>query len=175
MWLYKHLKTCFNYLIMDKDFIVIENLLDHLQCKEILKSINNNCFISTYNNSELSNKIKQQLSSYLGFNIYLSDKWYSKIYNPGECIDIHMDGTKKGKYNRSFATLLLYLNDCKEGGETCFVNDFSLDPIITDKIKAKTGTALILRQDIYHMSLPSNETKYILRNDLFKDNLICIE
>ena len=72
--------------------------------------------------------------------VRMSDDWYVKRYEPGESIGVHMDGTKKDAAGAaSVATFLLYLNDCADGGHTCFVDSsvdgaFALDPVVTGRV-----------------------------------------
>lgn len=152
-------------------FLVINDLVSKSKCNEIITSINQMTFLE-YIDESLSQMIAYQLSKIMKSDVFIPNKWYVKAYEPGEHMSVHMDGTKKhdNDSRRSFATLLLYLNDCKKGGETCFVDELSiyyLDPVITDCVKPVSGRVLVLRQDIPHMSKPTDEIKYILRNDVF--------
>lgn len=82
-------------------------------------------------------------------------------YEPGQSFAFHQDGFyQRGSDERSFLTLLLYLNGEFEGGETAFRDP---DELFTPQ----TGSALIFPHDRWHEGRPVlSGTKYVLRTDV---------
>lgn len=101
-------------------------------------------------------------------------------YYPGQYFRPHMDGTYTRPYDggsqsgdRSFLTLLLYLNDDYTGGATTFLVD-KVDPNTQGGLKLhevpvppETGMVLVHQHDIMHES-PTLEAgvKYVIRTDV---------
>lgn len=92
-------------------------------------------------------------------------------YKPGGFFAPHRDGPWiPSEDMASIYTLLVYLNDDFEGGETEFVQHpvgqrESRQP--TGYVVPKTGTALIFNHDAWHSGLPlSKGTKYVLRTEV---------
>jgi hypothetical protein len=140
--------------------------------------------------------------AYLGDNVYFNQKkgceWtpefiYDKMriykYEPGDEFPEHIDyKMKRDSYknsvkitDQSFLTLLVYLNDDFEGGETGYWPDhtgihcrFLRDEEKQGKakehqvvIKPYVGQAVVQDQNILHEGLPTTKgTKYILRTDV---------
>ena len=156
--------------------------------------------------TNLWNKISPNLErdlSYLGQNIYFNsinkgrewspsfifDKMRVYKYNPNEAFPEHIDYKvkrniiKEGKklVEQSFLTVLIYLNDDFEGGETgywpdhngihCrFLRNVEKQQCKKDHqvlIKPQTGLCIIQDQNILHEGLPTKKgIKYILRTDI---------
>ena len=78
---------------------------------------------------------------------YTKDQYYKEHYDC--CVPLESPLCKKDNENNGFrhSTLLIYLNDVEEGGETEF-------PIINYKFKPKLGSA------IYFFNLNKNETNF---------------
>lgn len=156
--------------------------------------------------SKIWNKIKETLPddlSFLGDNVYFNStdkgkEWfpsfiYEKIriykYNPGDAFPEHLDykvkrnviENEKEVVQQSFLSLLIYLNDDFEGGETGYWPDINgvhcrfiknVDKQSTKKehqikIKPTTGLCVIQDQNILHEGLPTTKgIKYLLRTDV---------
>ena len=83
--------------------------------------------------------------------------FFTRYLNGGQ-IGPHIDGNRTAGEHQSVATILLYLNEDFQGGETCSA---------TWKVKPVAGSALILKQDVKHWGLPvKNGAKYIMRSDI---------
>ena len=81
-------------------------------------------------------------------------------YAPGQQFKMHRDGSYiRNEKEKSFYTIMIYLNDDFEGGETEFENLFTVAP--------KKGTALIFHHPLRHegKTLISG-IKYVLRTDI---------
>lgn len=91
-------------------------------------------------------------------------------YNQGEAFFIHQDGVfHKNENEKSFLTILIYLNDAPnfKGGATRFFSshDDSEKPMLS--VTPKTGKALIFNHNIWHDgSEIFDGEKYVLRSDL---------
>lgn len=79
-------------------------------------------------------------------------------YGPGQRFKMHKDGPTLENGLRSELTLLVYLNEGFEGGETDF-RDFAIRPT--------TGMALLFIHDTWHEGAEVTAgTKYVLRSDV---------
>tara|TARA_E500000178_G_scaffold347661_1_gene401316 strand:- start:387 stop:1160 length:774 start_codon:yes stop_codon:yes gene_type:complete len=154
-------------------------------------------------------KIKPNLKedlSYLGENVYFHSidkgkEWkpsfvFNKMrvykYNPGEAFPEHIDykvkrniiKNEKGYIQQSFLTLLIYLNDDFDGGETgywpdhngihCrFLRNVEKQSCVKDHqvlIQPTTGLAVVQDQNILHEGLPTTKgIKYLLRTDIIHE------
>lgn len=81
-------------------------------------------------------------------------------YEQGDYIQKHSDAGRLMKSGKmSSITLVLYLNDYFQGGETFFEKN-------NVKIKPKIGNALLFKKELMHESLVIDYgTKYVLRSD----------
>ncbi len=97
----------------------------------------------------------------------LNERFRFYRYQPGQKFSWHMDGAyERPNGERSEVTLLFYLNDEFEGGETQFiVQGLGKDGII--KIQPAVGLALFFHHPIVHQGAEVTQgTKYILRTDV---------
>lgn len=80
-------------------------------------------------------------------------------YGPGERFKKHIDGSYiRNEEEASYFTLMIYLNDDFEGGETVLQKH---------SVKPKKGMALVFYHGIKHSGEPIiNGTKYVLRTDV---------
>jgi Rps23 Pro-64 3,4-dihydroxylase Tpa1-like proline 4-hydroxylase len=114
----------------------------------------------------LQNKFKQ-ISTYRNppkFNVTdfsLPLEFYK--YETGDFIKRHSDAPRESKGRYSKLTLVLYLSDNCEGGETYF-DKYNI------KINPKCGAALLFEQQLNHEALiVTKGTKYVLRTNCFLD------
>jgi adenylate kinase family enzyme/aminoglycoside phosphotransferase len=123
---------------------------------------------------------------------FLNSKWRFNVYKEGQTFNPHLDsGHEFAPDHRSLLSVIIYLNDDFDGGETCFYpNGQSKDnmtPGHMDKdevrIKPKQGSALIFPHygpfNPRHSGMPvipSPRPKYIIRTDIFyKDHQFSLE
>jgi predicted 2-oxoglutarate/Fe(II)-dependent dioxygenase YbiX len=97
----------------------------------------------------------------------LNERWRFYRYDPGQRFDWHLDGYyQRENGSRSLLTLLFFLNDDFEGGETRFrfsdganMQEFAVKPV--------RGMALVFRHAIWHEgSAVTRGRKYVLRTDV---------
>ena len=83
-------------------------------------------------------------------------------YDPGQQFAPHEDGSfTRASGERSLLTLMVYLNEAFEGGETVFNET---------KIKPQTGMALIFQHALMHEGAAvMSGRKYVLRSDVMYD------
>lgn len=92
----------------------------------------------------------------------LNERFRFYRYEPGQRFAWHRDGA----YHRDLAegsrlTLMLYLNDDCEGGET----QFDLDPALS--VRPETGAALAFAHEVRHQGAAvTRGVKYVLRTDV---------
>lgn len=84
-------------------------------------------------------------------------------YDPGQTFKVHRDGYyEREDGERSFLTVLFFLNDDFEGGETNII-----EPRSAASVRPKTGSALFFLHRLLHEgALVTRGRKYILRSDL---------
>jgi predicted 2-oxoglutarate/Fe(II)-dependent dioxygenase YbiX len=89
----------------------------------------------------------------------LNERWRIYRYHPGQQFAGHVDAPfRRENGEKSLLTLLLYLNDDFDGGETTF-GDLAIRP--------ERGMALLFRHELFHAGQPLRRgTKYVLRSDV---------
>ena len=92
--------------------------------------------------------------------IGLNEKFRLYRYTKGQHFALHKDSQfKRSETEMSFQTILIYLNEGYEGGETDL---FGLKTVIPE-----TGKALLFFHHLLHEGLPLiSKTKYVLRSDI---------
>jgi prolyl 4-hydroxylase len=92
--------------------------------------------------------------------IGLNERFRYYRYVPGQQFRLHVDGAfRRDNGEESKLTLLLYLNDGFEGGETKFDDGISVGP--------KAGMALLFDHRLLHEGAPlKSGTKYVMRTDV---------
>ncbi len=123
---------------------------------------------------------------------FLNPKWRFNVYREGQAFRPHFDsGYAERIDHRSLLSLVIYLNDDFEGGETCFYPDGQsrdqMPPGQTDRteirVKPKQGMALVFPHygpsSPRHSGLPITpgpRDKYIIRTDIFyRDTMFNLE
>ena len=110
----------------------------------------------------------------------LNERWRFYKYDAGQTFKPHYDGcfARPNVYDndtvqeeRSFLTLIFYLNNVTTGGETKFYEEAFKAGIKTKHIvQPKCGDILVFSHNILHEGAPipddSKETKYVLRTDV---------
>lgn len=89
-------------------------------------------------------------------------------YDPGQRFNWHQDFPfERDNGEQSQLTLMVYLNDDFEGGETSFEDSYSDQPFDEFKVMPKQGMALFFEHAIHHKGEPvSRGRKYVLRTDV---------
>lgn len=112
--------------------------------------------------NELWEKIKSEIPDIDDWKPYgLNERLRYYRYKDGQQFKPHVDGSfKRGEGDLSLITMLIYLNEEFEGGETTFVLDFL-------QIKPKTGMVLLFDHKLMHTGRPVTKgVKYVLRTDV---------
>ena len=120
-----------------------------------------------WDNSQVAKQMYELVKQYLPpmINGYepcgLNERFRFYRYRDTQRFRPHVDGAfKRSDTEVSLITMLIYLNEDFEGGET---------PLITlnESIKPKTGMLLLFDHKILHAGQPViNGTKYVLRTDV---------
>jgi prolyl 4-hydroxylase len=106
----------------------------------------------------------------------LNERFAVYRYDPGQRFKRHQDGTIKTEdgLEVSRQTVLIYLNDDCEGGETVFSDvDRSGSQIkfLETPVTPQTGMALIFEHEMWHEGKPVIAgRKYVLRTDILYPN-----
>ncbi|MEQ8787873.1 MAG: 2OG-Fe(II) oxygenase [Pirellulaceae bacterium] len=89
-------------------------------------------------------------------------------YDPGQQFNWHQDFPfERDNGERSYLTLMIYLCDDFEGGETSFEDSYSDESFDEFKVVPKRGMALFFEHAIHHKGEPvSRGRKYVLRTDV---------
>ncbi len=138
------------------------NFLTNEECQKYINEINNKknkiCFTNTgkfendkYIDRELSNYFYQKIKSIINVETYrANDLIMTGKYSPDNEFGIHTDTGlyyNKNKNEKSRYTLLIYLNDNFENGETVFYDDYLKEKEI---ITPEKGMALVFDIDLWH-------------------------
>lgn len=118
-----------------------------------------------YDNEELALSLWDRIRPYViteteyGIACGLNERFRFYKYLPKQQFRTHQDGSFIRNIKEwSSYTLIIYLNEEMEGGDTEFPG-FSIQP--------KTGAALIFKHEIVHAGLPiKTGVKYVLRTDI---------
>jgi Rps23 Pro-64 3,4-dihydroxylase Tpa1-like proline 4-hydroxylase len=182
----------------------IENFLSEKECNEILELIkfkkfqkatigdnkksvetdtrnNSRTFIEDHKFSEkLWNKFKsiEIIPKTMTNGVFKLSGLYKHTlfykYNEGEYFKEHFDGDRKDLNKKSFFTVLIYLNEDFEGGETTFIHHKRImkknklkEELVLTPIKPKKGQLLVFRHNILHEgSILKSGEKIVLRSDI---------
>lgn len=111
--------------------------------------------------SELWRRLAPDVPAFLGGRQAwgLNERWRLYRYEPGQSFAPHFDAPyRRGDGEQSMLTLLIYLNDGFEGGETSF-EEITVAP--------ERGAALLFRHERMHAGEPLRSgRKYALRSDV---------
>ncbi len=108
--------------------------------------------------SKIAPFVNKDIEDY--FPIGVNELFRIYKYSVGERFKMHRDGSfQRNNQEKSFYSLLIYLNDDFEGGQTAFKNGITVEP--------KTGQALVFHHPIKHEGKILTEgNKYVLRTDI---------
>jgi hypothetical protein len=86
-------------------------------------------------------------------------------YEPGDFFMPHYDGMHEQGEEFSLLSLIVYLNDTFEGGETVFLDENRSGSTVV--YQPRQGSILLMEQSILHEGVtPKAGTKYIVRTDV---------
>lgn len=130
----------------------------------ILKDVRNNDRI-LYDDTALAERLFRRAAPFLPPVLEewtlagLNERFRFYRYTPLQYFKWHKDGAfVRSADEQSLLTLLIYLNDGFEGGETEFSRD---------RVKPETGRALVFPHPYRHQGLPViSGVKYVLRTDV---------
>ena len=140
----------------------------------MLKGARNNDRIA-FDDEELAREIFVQMIDSLptieGWKAHSLDSHFRYYrYDTDQRFKAHVDGSVKKGELKSFVTLLIYLNDGFEGGETQFFSDKDEDGkrIMLHCIKPAAGDLLLFQHRWWHEGCKlESGRKYVLRSDVF--------
>ncbi len=118
-----------------------------------------------FDDLELAASVWERLESHVPVMIAgrqawgLNERWRMYRYHPGQRFARHNDAAfRRANGEQSKLTLLLYLNEDFEGGETTFVEG---------AVTPKRGTALVFPHELLHAGTEVRSgVKYVLRSDV---------
>jgi prolyl 4-hydroxylase len=143
------LKEIANDIFMIEDFLSEEECQNYISCaesigftaadvytgsrKEIITYIRNNERVD-YHSDELANELWNKLSGVglpkFDFMSAISLSPFFRFYKylPGQKFNMHKDGQQRVGENITYFTMMIYLNDSCEGGDTVFrLDDVSIN------------------------------------------------
>ena len=178
---------------IDKNMVVIDNVISEKEANYIIKYIDNNN--GNHNNNrvkmnincfELSDAIFNRCESMIPNNVYKycslldNDHYNSQMYwtnpyinnswrlvkcNPESFLSKHYDGVYvKSVDHKSIYTVMLYLNDTD--GDIKF-GDISISP--------KMGRLVIFDQQLLHEGLINKQLKYFIRSEIMYTRMKSVE
>nr|WP_051314980.1 2OG-Fe(II) oxygenase [Alteribacter aurantiacus] len=133
---------------------VFENVLDEEECNAIIElsrgelkrskvgtdkqehamRTSSGAFLDTHR-SHVVSEVENRLCTMMGMPLSHAENLHILHYRPGEEYKAHMDSFTKTDVNNRIATMVVYLNDVEEGGETQF-------PKLGLTVSPKRGSAL---------------------------------
>ncbi|TMW71290.1 2OG-Fe(II) oxygenase [Alteribacter natronophilus] len=133
---------------------VLENVLDEAECEAVIEQsrahlkrsrigtekrehamrTSSGVFLDETHSSIVTG-VKQRLADIMGMPLSHAENLHILHYRPGEEYKAHMDSFTRAETNNRIATIVVYLNDVEEGGETAF-------PKLGLSIPPKRGTAV---------------------------------
>ncbi|MBM7095463.1 2OG-Fe(II) oxygenase [Bacillus sp. H-16] len=133
---------------------VFENVLDDEECNAIIElsrgelkrskvgtdkqehamRTSRGAFLDNHH-SHVVSEVENRLCAIIGMPLSHAENLHILHYRPGEEYKAHMDSFTKPDVNNRIATMVVYLNNVEEGGETLF-------PKLGISIPPKRGTAL---------------------------------
>ena len=130
----------------------------------MMKNVRNNSRI-TFTDQQLADRIWEKIRPYViprfgnSTAIGLNELFRFYKYEPGQRFKKHIDGSYiRNETEASYFTLMIYLNDDFEGGETTFDSH---------TIVPKRGQALVFEHTRRHAGEPIlSGVKYVLRTDI---------
>lgn len=157
-------KECHDFIDKSENIGYEEATVNTLEGPKMMKMIRNNQRV-ILKDEMLAKVIWERIQSFLpeGFDgwtpISVNEQFRFYKYEPGERFNKHRDGSfRRTENERSLLTLMVYLNDNFEGGETEF-----------DKhtIHPKTGQALVFKHELKHKGTKVTQgVKYAIRTDI---------
>ena len=145
---------------------------------QMMTGIRNNDRVK-FNDPDLAQLLETRLENIIrndDARARLNERFAVYRYDPGQRFKRHQDGTIKTDdgLEVSRKTVLLYLNDDCEGGETVFSDiDRSGSQIkfLETPVTPETGMALIFEHELWHEGKPVTAgRKYVLRTDILYPN-----
>lgn len=137
--------------------VEFKDVLTNEECERYINEIENSTHTRPFTTSSNFKNIKyidEQLANYFYDKVKIGKRANKYImcakYTSGQNFNIHTDtGIYFNKKYKEYSkyTLLIYLNDNFDGGETIFYDD-SLKEI--KRIKPKKGSAIVFDMDIFH-------------------------
>lgn len=121
-----------------------------------------------FDDKDFAKKVFERLKTHLPLEIYqvrlagLNERFRGYRYKVGGRFAPHSDNPyERSDSEQSFYTVLLYLNDSFEGGNTTFI----VEPEVS--IKPKAGMALLFQHPLIHEgAIVTAGVKYVLRTDV---------
>jgi predicted 2-oxoglutarate/Fe(II)-dependent dioxygenase YbiX len=157
-------QECLNYINMSEGIGYEDAMIITREGAKIIKEVRNNDRVIFDNQSladTLFNKIKPFLpEQWEGWQLVgLNERFRFYRYTPEQYFKWHKDGNYcRNDKEISLLTLLMYLNDDFQGGETSFN---------WEVIKPVRGAALIFPHRLTHQGMPViSGIKYVLRTDI---------
>jgi predicted 2-oxoglutarate/Fe(II)-dependent dioxygenase YbiX len=143
---------------------------------QLMPGIRNNDRVK-FDDRDLANLLWQRLREFVPPTL---EGWHAKRldenfavyrYEPGQRFKRHQDGTiKTTALEESRFTVLVYLNDDCEGGETIFSDadrSSGRTLFLETPVQPKVGMALVFKHELWHEGAPVTAgRKYVLRTDV---------
>lgn len=98
----------------------------------------------------------------------LNERFRAYRYDLGQKFEWHIDGCyERDNGEKSFWTVLFYLNGGYKGGETSFDDAYSDESFEPFQVVPTEGQALFFRHEVHHKGEPVvSGRKYVLRSDV---------
>ena len=166
-------EECDKYIRMSEDFGFEEALVTTAKGTVRLDNLRNNDRVM-FKDNEIANWLWERASDFVpveydgraatGINELI--RFYR--YQPGQQFDWHLDFPfERDNGERSYLTLLIYLNDAFTGGATSFEDSYSEQSFEEFHVQPRRGMALFFEHQTHHKGEPVRDgCKYVMRTDV---------
>ena len=166
-------QQCEHYIRISEDLGYEEALVNTPQGQLRLENVRNNERVLLHN-EEIAQRLWKRAEMFAPHEcegrlaIGLNELFRFYRYDPGQQFNWHQDGSYvRDNGEESFWTLMIYLNDDFEGGETSFEDSYSEEAFDPFQVVPRQGTALFFEHLTHHQGEPVAEgRKYVLRTDV---------
>lgn len=166
-------EECQKYIRISEDFGYEDALVSSPRGQVLRKDLRNNERVMLQN-EEIAAWLWERASDFVPYQyddrsaIGVNEMLRFYRYDPGQQFNWHQDFPfERDNGEQSYLTLIIYLNDDFEGGETSFEDSYSEEMFDEFKVVPQQGMALFFEHAIHHKGEPvTRGRKYVLRTDV---------
>lgn len=153
-------EECQKYIRISEDFGYEDALVSSPRGQVLRKDLRNNERVM-FQNEEIAAWLWERASDFVPYQyddrsaIGVNEMLRFYRYDPGQQFNWHQDFPfERDNGEQSYLTLIIYLNDDFEGGETSFEDSYSEEMFDEFKVVPQQGMALFFEHAIHHKGEP---------------------